>query len=91
LVGTPEFDPGLAARVQPLIASYANRAKLAWINVYSPFDIISGRLTFWDLKEKPLFPIRNERDKDATIPLAAHTEYFANRVVWRLRHAELAR
>ena len=94
---TRDLREQLAARVQPLIEDYDNRSKLTWINVYSPFDIISGKLEFYDLKEKPadpkkpFYPLRNERDKDATIPLAAHTEYWADSLVWKLLHGELAK
>ncbi len=38
----------LAATVQPLITSYQRFRNLAWINVYSPHDIISGSLRFYD-------------------------------------------
>jgi hypothetical protein len=88
---TRDLREKLAARVQPLIEDYGNRTNLAWINVYSPFDVISGRLTFYDLEEQPLFPIRNERDPDATIPLAAHLEYWADRLIWKRLHEELVR
>ena len=88
---TRDLREKLAARVQPLIEDYANRANLAWINVHSPWDIISGKLEFYDLPERPRFPIRNLRDPDATIPLAAHTEYWANPLVWKLLRAELVK
>lgn len=88
---TRDLREKLAARVQPLIESYANRARLAWINVYSPFDIISGRIRFYDLLKEPAFPVRNERDPDATIPLAAHVEYWANPLIWKRLHEQLVK
>src|SRR5580704_13996767 len=39
----------LACTVQPLITSYPKFRKLAWINVYSPNNIVSGSLKFSDL------------------------------------------
>jgi hypothetical protein len=82
----------LAARVQPLIEDYGNRANLTWINVFSRFDIISGPLDFYDQKSNPSYPrhkVKNTIDKEARIPLVAHTEYWANSHIWKLLHAHL--
>ena len=44
---TGEAREALAAAVQPLIQDYCFRPK-CWINIYSPWDIISGSLDFYD-------------------------------------------
>jgi hypothetical protein len=74
----------LAATVQPLIMSYPKFRKLNWINIYSPNDIVSGSLKFYDLPglENPPAVI-NVADPDAFVPLVAHTSYWANPTVWR--------
>ncbi len=80
----------LAARVQPLIEDYANRLRLTWINVFSPFDIISGSLDYYDDEADPRYPdlrVQNQLDDEARIPLVAHTEYWENSRVWRLLHS----
>jgi len=46
--GTTEAREALAASVQPLIQHYDYRPK-KWINIYSPWDIISGYLDLYDL------------------------------------------
>lgn len=74
----------LAATSQPLILSYAGARQIPWSNVYSPLDIISGSLTFYDYPNKPKDPnaIRNEIDPHAIVPLVAHVEYWENSLVW---------
>jgi hypothetical protein len=74
----------LASTVQPLITSYPKFRKLAWINVYSPNDIVSGRLQFYDLPGFQVFPaVTNIPDPDAFVPLVAHVSYWNNSVVWQ--------
>ncbi|GAC1703030.1 MAG: hypothetical protein NVS9B4_09900 [Candidatus Acidiferrum sp.] len=78
----------LAATVQPLIQSYYKFRTLRWINVYSGNDIISGRLTFYDLEklqypaEVPPLAVHNVVDQDAVVPLVAHVDYWKNETVW---------
>ncbi|MFZ3378302.1 MAG: hypothetical protein WA193_01605 [Candidatus Acidiferrales bacterium] len=78
----------LAATVQPIIQSYAKFRKFRWINVYSRNDIISGKLTFYDLprmqnpQEIPPQAVHNVVDKDASIPLIAHVDYWKNPTTW---------
>jgi hypothetical protein len=78
----------LAATVQPIIQSYQKFRKFRWINVHSGNDIISGKLTFYDLpkmqdpKEVPPEAVHNVVDKDASIPLLAHVEYWKNQTTW---------
>jgi len=75
----------LAAAVQPLIMSYPKFRKLAWINIYSPNDIVSGSLEFYDLPGFSNVPpaIKNIADPDACVPLVAHVSYWNNSTVWK--------
>lgn len=72
----------LAATLQPLIQQYIPFRNIKWINIHAPRDIISGKLEFYDaVKDADYSPdraIHNIVDKDATIPLIAHTEYWRN-------------
>jgi len=78
----------LAATVQPLIQSYRKFRKFKWINVFSRNDIISGPLEFYDLPGMlglaplPNVAVHNVVDRDATVPLVAHVDYWKNRTVW---------
>ena len=81
----------LASTVQPLIMSYRKFRKLAWINVYSPNDIISGSLKFYDLPGFEIFPaVINIPDPDACVPLLAHVSYWNNPTVWQQLLQEIA-
>lgn len=82
-----EVREGLAAAVQPMIVSYDNRPA-QWINIWSPWDIISGSLEYYDKPEndpqQPLKPGEKEKmvinlvDSEASVPLIAHTQYWEN-------------
>jgi hypothetical protein len=65
--------------MQPLIQKYAFRS-MPWINIYSPWDIISGALNYYDHPKCRVHPpaVKNEPDPDATTLLVAHTEYWGN-------------
>ncbi len=77
---TSETREALAAVVQPLIQT---ARPFPWVNVYSPNDIISGYLDFYDNPGTAAADcVQNKRDPDATIPLVAHTEYWHNALVW---------
>lgn len=86
----------LAGSVQPLIADPAKRS-FPWINVWTPTDIFSGRLDYYDLPEDAgaqadaagARPVDNQRDDEATTLLLAHTEYWENPLIFRLLHAGL--
>jgi hypothetical protein len=73
---TTEARESLAASVQPLIQSYEYRPE-KWINIYSPWDIISGYLDLYDLPgaTNPK-KVNNLKDPEATTLLMAHTEYW---------------
>jgi hypothetical protein len=73
---TTDVREALAAEVQPLIRDLGFRT-FPWINVHSPWDVISGPLTFYDLPN-PKYSERvvDEVDEEATTFFAAHTEYW---------------
>ena len=95
--GTSEAREALAGSVQPLIQNYERRPA-KWINVWSPWDIISGRLDLYDLPpDLHDFPVltlarrvRNVRDEEATTLLIAHTEYWKNPLLARTIYDEIA-
>ena len=76
----------LAASVQPLLTQSAVRP--TWVNIWSPWDIISGALDYYDLPEKSNpNAVQNVKDPDATTLLAAHVEYLEqSALVPHLRH-----
>jgi hypothetical protein len=74
--GTTEARESLAASVQPLIQDYKYRPD-QWINIYSPWDIISGYLDLYDLPDSTSSKkVKNLADPEATTLLMAHTEYW---------------
>jgi hypothetical protein len=84
-----EAREALAASVQPLISDPG--ARLPWVNVYSPWDIISGPLDYYDLPAgepvdgsagPPARRIENVLDPDATALLGAHVEYWKGRTIF---------
>ncbi|MDP9201577.1 MAG: hypothetical protein M3P26_06550 [Gemmatimonadota bacterium] len=79
--GTTEARESLAASVQPLIQNYDYRPK-QWINIYSPWDIISGYLDLYDLPGATNSKkVDNRKDPEATTLLMAHTEYWNDRLL----------
>ncbi|MGH9318018.1 MAG: alpha/beta hydrolase, partial [Thermoanaerobaculia bacterium] len=88
---TSEAREALAGSVQPMIQSYARRPR-RWVNVYSPHDVVSGELDFYDdardesARQKW---IENRRDPEATVPLLAHVQYWKHREVLDLLHASI--
>lgn len=77
-----------AAAVQPMIASYRDRPN-EWINLWSPSDIISGHLDYYDppternakipekgVREQPSRAVQNVVDREARMPLGAHVQYW---------------
>ena len=63
---------------------------MRWVNIYSPWDIISGALNYYDTHNKPVPPgIANLADPDATTLLAAHVEYWTNPLLRDILAAEL--
>jgi hypothetical protein len=73
-----EVRETMAAAVQPLIASAANRT-MPWVNIYSRNDWIGGPLDFYDTNPPdPKIRVDNLEDLDARTPLAAHSEHWEN-------------
>ncbi|HYW09992.1 MAG TPA: hypothetical protein VE913_23705, partial [Longimicrobium sp.] len=90
-LGTASFREALAAAVQPLIEPLNAKGELVprsirWINIYSPFDPISGPVNFYDPPKgdatAPEIPagtrVRNRRDRHGVLFGAAHTHYWEN-------------
>lgn len=71
----------LAASAQPLICSYNYRPD-KWVNIWSRWDIISSKLTYYDLPQtdNPK-KVENIIDLSAMIPLAAHNQYWKNETI----------
>jgi hypothetical protein len=75
----------LAGAAKPLISEPGTRADLAWINLWSPNDVISGRLEYYDPPApSPVPAVINVRDPDATTPIVAHGEYFEHPLLYDL-------
>jgi hypothetical protein len=77
----------LAARQQPLIMDYSKYRPIKsfrWINIYSPMDIISGSLKYYDIAANAMGcdpsrnPVENRIDPEARTPLLAHIQYWEN-------------
>jgi hypothetical protein len=71
----------MAAGFQPLILDYKTfRSRLEWINLWSPMDIVSGSLDYYDCKEAPGYtPVTNRIDPGAWVPLVAHVQYWSGK------------
>lgn len=75
---TTQAREALVASSQPMLQDYASRPE-RWINIYSPWDIISGSLEYFDLPgSSDRRQVMNRRDRDATTLLISHTEYWEN-------------
>jgi hypothetical protein len=86
---TTEAREALAASVQPLIQEDRFRT-FPWINIFSRWDLISGRLDYYDTPDRlNRNPVDNQVDPDATTLLAAHTEYWKNPLLFNTLLAHL--
>ena len=75
---TTQAREALAASSQPMLQDYAWRPE-RWINIYSPWDIISGALEYFDLPgSSDPRRVMNRKDADATTLLMSHVEYWEN-------------
>jgi hypothetical protein len=73
---TTQAREALAASSQPMLQDYAWRPA-RWVNIYSPWDIISGALEYYDLPgASDQRRVTNRVDRDATTLLMAHVEYW---------------
>jgi hypothetical protein len=72
----------LSASTQPLITQPS--ARPPWVNIWSPWDVISGALDYYDLPRKTNpGPVQNIKDPRATTLLAAHVEYWNNPTLYK--------
>jgi hypothetical protein len=88
-----------ACAIQPLITNYSFRFDEnsrppgpMWINLWSPMDIISGSLGYYDALDVAATDPRhvaNEIDWGAWIPLAAHIQYWNTRKFHRKVYDQL--
>jgi pimeloyl-ACP methyl ester carboxylesterase len=75
----------MAAAVQPLIVSYPDyrRKTFDWVNIWSPMDIISGELNYYDdpaLRPNVAPCVQNHIDRqDRWWPIIAHVKYFGHK------------
>jgi hypothetical protein len=75
---TTQAREALAASSQPMLQDYTWRPE-RWVNIYSPWDIISGSLEYFDLPGAgDPRQVMNRRDREATTLLMAHVEYWEN-------------
>jgi hypothetical protein len=80
----------LAASVQPLIDNETTRT-FPWINVYSPWDIVSGNLDYYDGCKLPkLNRVCNQIDPHAVTFLWAHVEYWHNPFIFETLYHRIA-
>jgi len=91
-VRATESREALAASFQPLILDYERFRGIPWVNIWSPADIISGSLDFYDDPAKSNGRgVRNLVDGRATTPLLAHVEYWENRLLFEQIYAGVTR
>lgn len=72
----------MAAACQPLILNKQYRQYLTWINLWSPWDVVSGSLDYYDatnLPESDPLHVQNEKDPAAWVPFYAHVQYWTGR------------
>ena len=85
LADTTATREALSASFQPLIMDYPAFRDIKWINVYSPNDLFSGALDFYDSADAPGRAGReviNLVDEQATTPILAHVEYWKNSLLY---------
>jgi hypothetical protein len=81
---TTQAREALAASSQPMLQEYAWRPD-RWVNIYSPWDIISGALEYYDVPgASDRRHVTNEKDPDATTLLMAHVEYWEDALLPRV-------
>jgi hypothetical protein len=81
---TTQAREALVASAQPMLQGYEWRPE-RWVNIYSPWDIISGSLEYFDLPgSTDPRRVDNLRDRDATTLLMAHVEYWENGLLPRV-------
>jgi len=86
-----EFDvrEALAASVQPLILTYANRGG-HWLNLWSRSDWISGPLGYYDAPQPPPGKgVCNIENPGSRFPGTAHTDYWTGQLFRGVLHTAL--
>lgn len=85
-----EAREALAASLQPLLRSRSKN--FSWVNIHSPWDLISGHLDYYDLPARDNdSPVENVRDPEATTLLVAHVEYWETAVIYERLFATLSK
>ncbi len=89
----------LACAIQPLITDYKFRFNPSvtppgprWINLWSPLDIISGHLGYFDHEGSAPSAdsmVKNIIDPACTIPIAAHTQYWTGKLLRKTVYDQL--
>lgn len=73
---TSQAREALVASAQPMLQGYEWRPQ-RWVNIYSPWDLISGSLEYFDLPgSSDPRRVTNLRDREATTLLMSHVEYW---------------
>ncbi|HEX6670165.1 MAG TPA: hypothetical protein VF061_11425, partial [Gemmatimonadales bacterium] len=73
---TSQAREALVASAQPMLQGYEWRPQ-RWVNIYSPWDLISGSLEYFDLPgSSDPRRVTNLRDGEATTLLMSHVEYW---------------
>ena len=90
---TTEAREALAAAAQPLLLENYRFRPERWINLYSPWDIISGSLTYYDLpgvdpKTQPK-AVCNQTDPAASTFLAAHVQYWQGTLLFETLYRQV--
>lgn len=90
---TSEEREALTGASQPLIQQQEFR-QFDWVNIYSPNDIISGELNFYDppgsrKSQVKIKKVMNLVDTQATTLLAAHVEYWENSLLFNTLYDKL--
>ena len=72
----------MAAAMQPLIVDYRFRPDaFTWVNIWSPRDIVSGALDYYDAPSVPDTDprhVQNRQDTKASTLIVAHVQYWKN-------------
>jgi hypothetical protein len=94
-IADAEIREALSAANQPLIQPPdGGGRRIPWINLWSPYDPVSGELNFYDPPEgrEPAghLRVRNRVDPDANLPAVAHTQYWENRTLAEILYDQAA-
>lgn len=88
---TSDAREALAATVQPMIQSYSRRPP-RWVNVFSPHDLVSGELDYYDDRRDEAARrrwVKNHADLEASVPLLAHVQYWENAAIFEILRAAI--